>query len=145
MLASTMSGKEPVQEPDTLLPPPSSAMAGQGPERARASGPELKMPHCYERSRLRGSKGSKWSVDKRERSLKQRELERNPLKRTEGRPLPAINGEEMRVQKGGKPALAPIPGAETRSFGLSTAPSSTLDDDQGHTVLPYLILGTHCK
>lgn len=77
-------------------------------------------------------------MDKREGSLKQRELERNPLKRTEGRSLPAINGEEMRVQKGGKPALAPIPGAETRSFGLSTAPSSTLDDDQGphrHTLL----------
>lgn len=76
-----MSGKEPVQEPDTLLPPPSSAMAGQGPERARALGPELKRPHCYERSRLRGSKGSKWNVDKREGSLKQRELERKPLKK----------------------------------------------------------------
>lgn len=115
-----MNGKEPVQKPDTLLPPPSSATAGQGPERARPSGLELKRPHCYERHRLRESKGSKWSVDKREGShLKQKELRRKQLKKTEGRRLPAINGEDMTVQKGRIPALATIPGAETQYFGLS--------------------------
>lgn len=141
-----MNGKEPVQEPDTLLPLPSSDTAGQGPERARASGLELKWPHCYERRRLRESKGSKWSVDKREGShLKQKELKRKQLKKTEGRLLLAINGEEMRVQKGGIPALATIPGAETPCFGLLSVPSSTLANNQGHLTLPYLILDTHCK
>lgn len=106
MLAGTMNGKEAVQEPDTLLPPPSSATAGQGPERARPSGLELKRPHCYERRRLRESKGSKWSVDEREGShLKKKELRRKQLKKMEGRLLLAINGEEMRVQKGHIPAL----------------------------------------
>lgn len=85
-------------------------------------------------------------MDKREGShLKQKELRRKQLKKTEGRRLLAINGEKMRVQKGRIPALATIPGAETQCFGLSSVPSSTMANDQGHLALAYLILDSHCK
>lgn len=60
-----------------------------GPGRESCNG-----PRCCGRSRLRESRGRKWSVDEREGShLKQKELKRKQLKKTEERLLLAINGQ----------------------------------------------------